>query len=93
MASPKKLLQSVAQAAKDLIGVVDSAKNIRENDYGWGYDGVSVSMLLGSGHNQARSRIQIVEKYHLMMGDFDRFAHACDASLGRARNQRRHNFY
>lgn len=69
MASPKKLFQSVAQAAKDLIGVVDSAKEIRENDYGYGYDGVSVSMLLGSGHNQARSRIQIVEKYHLMMGD------------------------
>lgn len=69
MASPKSLFQSVAQAAKDLIGVVESAKEIRENDYGWGYDGVSVSMLLGSGHNQARSRIQIVEKYHLMMGD------------------------
>lgn len=68
MASPKSIFQSVAQAAKDLIGVVESAKEIRENEYG-GYDGVSVSMLLGSGYNQARSRIQIVEKYHLMMGD------------------------
>lgn len=69
MASPKKLFQSVAQAAKDLIGVVESAKDIRENDYGWGYDGVTVSMLLGSGHTQARSRVQILEKYHQMMGD------------------------
>jgi hypothetical protein len=65
----KSLIQSVKQAAKDLIGIVDSASEIRENDYSAGYDGVTVSMLLGTGYMPARSRIQILEKYHLMMGD------------------------
>lgn len=33
------------------------------------YDHVSVSMLLGSGKRQARSRIDIYRKWHYMMGD------------------------
>lgn len=39
------------------------------SDFTLGYDAVSVSTLLGSGKRQARSRSQIYEKYHYMMGD------------------------
>ena len=35
----------------------------------FGYDQVSVSMLLGSGRRSARSRTEIYSKYHYMMGD------------------------
>jgi len=35
----------------------------------FGYDQVSVSMLLGSGRRSARARIEIYTKYHYMMGD------------------------
>lgn len=35
----------------------------------YGYDQVSVSMLLGSGKRQARARADIYTKYHHMMGD------------------------
>lgn len=33
------------------------------------YDGVTYSMLLGSGKRMARNRAQILTKYHFMMGD------------------------
>ena len=39
------------------------------DDLGLGFDGVTVSMLLGSGRRQARSRAQIYEKWHFMSGD------------------------
>ncbi len=35
----------------------------------YGYDAVSVSMLLGSGRRTARSRVEIYNKLHFMMGD------------------------
>lgn len=38
-------------------------------DYTMGYDGVTVSTLLGTGKRQARSRADIYLKYHYMMGD------------------------
>lgn len=63
------ILAGVKAATKRLLGVVDSVEAIRENEYAWGYDGVTVSMLLGSSRSPARSRIQIYEKWHLMMGD------------------------
>lgn len=69
MAIVKQIIQTTKQAAKDLMGIVDSAEEIRGNEYALGYDAVSVSMLLGTGQKKARSRIQILEKYHLMMGD------------------------
>lgn len=40
-----------------------------QSDFTLGYDGISVSTLLGSGKRQARSRAQIYEKWHYMMGD------------------------
>jgi hypothetical protein len=39
------------------------------DDLGLGYDGVTVSMLLGSGKRQARARATIYEKWHFMAGD------------------------
>lgn len=63
------ILQGVKTATKRLLGVVESASAIRENEFAWGYDGVTVSMLLGSSKNPARARIQIYEKWHMMMGD------------------------
>lgn len=55
--------------AKAFAAADESAAKINENDYAYGYDGVTVSMLLGSGKRIARSRIQIYEKYHYMAGD------------------------
>lgn len=63
------ILQGVKAATKRLLGVVDSVAAIRENEFAWGYDGVTVSMLLGNSKQPARSRIQIYEKWHMMMGD------------------------
>jgi hypothetical protein len=46
----------------------------RQSDLGraegeFGYDQVSTSILLGSGFREARSRTQIYQKFHFMMGD------------------------
>lgn len=63
------ILQGVKAATKRLLGVVDAADEIRENQFAWGYDGVTVSMLLGNSKQPARSRIDIYAKWHMMMGD------------------------
>ncbi len=54
--------------AKRMLGVAEAAEEINENE-GWGYDGITTSMLLGSSSVPARNRIQIYELWHLMMGD------------------------
>ncbi|SER36088.1 MULTISPECIES: hypothetical protein [Pseudomonas] len=63
------LLNGLKAASRRFLGVVESAQNIETDAIAYGYDGVTVSMLLGSGKNPARSRATIYEKYHLMMGD------------------------
>lgn len=64
-----RIRQAISDATKRLLGVVDSVDAIRENEFAWGYDGVTVSMLLGNSKQPARSRIDIYAKWHLMMGD------------------------
>lgn len=57
------------QAAKRiLIGVEDTAIG-HELDTAIDCDGVSISMLLGSGRREARSRVAIYQKWHYMAGD------------------------
>lgn len=57
-------------AAKNLLVGADEIQEARDLDSGFGgYDGVTVSMLLGSGKKAARSRVQIFQKYHWMAGD------------------------
>lgn len=57
-------------AAKNLLIGAEEVENARDLDAGFGgYDGVTVSMLLGSGKKAARSRVQIYSKYHFMAGD------------------------
>ena len=63
-------LARAGKAVKEFAIKADDSAAIDENDYGWGgYDSVSASMLLGSGKRQARSRVQIYEKWHYMAGD------------------------
>lgn len=67
--SKTSILEGVKAATKRILGVVDSASEIKENEFAWGYDGVTVSMLLGNSRQPARSRIDIYGKWHQMMGD------------------------
>lgn len=62
-------------AAKKLVSLGDLAgdggldSELARADGQMGYDHVTVSMLLGSGKRQARSRAEIYQKWHYMMGD------------------------
>lgn len=47
----------------------DKAEEVKRADQLWGWDGVSVSMLLGNGKKPVRQRQVIYEEYHYMMGD------------------------
>lgn len=62
-------LARAKQAAKSFVTGSETGQDMTGNDYGYGYDTVSVSTLLGSGKRPARSRVQIYEKYHYMAGD------------------------
>lgn len=63
------LSRAKATAKQVLLGA-EEILDVHEPDLGYGgYDGVTVSMLLGSGKKQARSRVQIYQKYHFMSGD------------------------
>lgn len=62
-------LNGLKKYGKQLLGVIESAEQINPNDTGFSYDGVTVSMLLGTGDKPCRTRIQILEKWHRMMGD------------------------
>lgn len=53
--------------AKQWLAGNDKAEQI--NDLDAGFEGVTVSMLLGSGKRSARSRACLYEKYHFMAGD------------------------
>jgi hypothetical protein len=55
------------QKAKAWLAGNDKAGEIRELDAG--FEGVSVSMLLGSGKRSSRSRAFLYENYHYMAGD------------------------
>lgn len=57
------------QAAKRLVGIVEIGEEIRQYDYSYGVDAVGVDILLGSGKRSSRSRVQIYQKWHYMMGD------------------------
>lgn len=59
-------MRGLVQRARDLFAT-DTAAKINDFDYGW--DGVTVSMLLGSGRRAARTRAAHYEKLHYMAGD------------------------
>lgn len=71
MAETQKGWMARAKAvAKDILVGVEEVEGIRDLDTGYGgYDSVTVSTMLGTGNKQARSRIQILSKYHFMAGD------------------------
>jgi hypothetical protein len=58
-------------AAKNLLGLSDNelTSGMMQADGAYNYDAVSVSMLLGSGRRQARSRTDLYRKWHYMAGD------------------------
>lgn len=56
-------------AAKKLQANADAGDAIREADYSFGYDSSTVASLMGSGKRTTRSRIEIYQKWHYMMGD------------------------
>lgn len=62
-------LARTKEAAKKLVGIVEVGEQIREYDYSYGVDAVGVDILLGSGKRSSRSRVQIYQKWHYMMGD------------------------
>lgn len=68
MAEPQKK-KGVFGQIKDFFTKTDEQAEMLTDDLGLGYDGVTVSMLLGSGKRQARSRAEIYQKWHYMMGD------------------------
>jgi len=70
MVAPNKkqgLFERATQTAASWEKTNDKSKQIHEYDYAW--DGVTVSMMLGTGKRYARSRFQIYEKWHYMAGD------------------------
>lgn len=56
-------------AAKAFLIGVEETDSAHELEAAWGHDGVSFGMLLGSGRREARSRVQIYQKWHFMAGD------------------------
>lgn len=62
-------LSRTKSGVKKFLGIVETGEHIREHDYGYGVDAVGVDILLGSGKRQNRSRVQIYQKWHYMMGD------------------------
>lgn len=72
MADKKSLLSTVFGGLFGSASKQEAQQEVEQainSDFTLGYDAVSVSTLLGSGKRQARSRAQIYEKYHYMMGD------------------------
>lgn len=65
----KGWLSRAKATAKRAFGA-EASQPVPMNDLGYGaYDGVSVSMMLGSGKRPARSRAAIYQKLHYMSGD------------------------
>lgn len=62
-------LSRAKEAAKSLIVDTNQVDDIKPHDYAYGYDGVTVQMLLGSGKRSSRNRQEIYQKWHYMMGD------------------------
>lgn len=62
-------LARAKSAAKTLLGDVDAGEQISQFDYGFGADYIGVDVLLGSGKRANRSRMQIYQKFHYMLGD------------------------
>lgn len=62
-------LARAKSAAKTLLGDVEAGEQISQFDYGFGADYIGVDILLGSGKRANRSRMQIYEKFHYMLGD------------------------
>lgn len=60
-------IRALAIRAKELLLSSDKADKIVDSAFG--FDGVTVSMLLGSGRRAARSRAAIYSKWHYMAGD------------------------
>ena len=73
MADQNGWLAKAKEAGKRLLSLSNDDSRPGENDLEraestFGYDAVSVSMLLGSGKRAARSRVDLYTKYHEMMG-------------------------
>lgn len=62
-------LARAKSAAKTLLGDVEAGEQISQFDYGYGADYIGVDVLLGSGKRANRSRMQIYQKFHYMLGD------------------------
>lgn len=68
IARAKAAAKALLSISTDVSGDTQASDLARaESSFGW--DHVSVSMLLGSGKRQARARADIYSKYHYMMGD------------------------
>lgn len=69
LARAKKLGASLVTLSENSVTQDGVTGDLARAEGQFGYDYVSQSILLGSGKRQARTRTQIYQKYHYMMGD------------------------